>query len=144
MNQRAIIASLIMVATIFSAAARAHHSGAAYGAAPIVLKTATFKSLVWANPHIVMRFETRNEKGQLVTWNIESGSPSALTRMGWQRNSLKAGDAVMISVFAARNGAPVGRLEKLTFPDGKELRDSAGTEGSAGAKTYSSPSAPRQ
>ena len=87
---------------------------------------------MWANPHTVLTFEVKDAKGVFATWNAESGSPSALTRMGWNRNSLKAGDAVTIELFPARNGARVGRLAKVILADGSELRDSQGTEGSVG------------
>ena len=74
----------------------------------------------------------KDAKGDVATGNAESGSPSALTRMGWTRNSLKSGDQVTIELFPARNGATLGRLAKVTLAGGKELRDSQGTEGSVG------------
>ena len=117
---------------VLAATASAHHSSAAYSNSTIVLKNATVRSLVWANPHTVLTFEVKDAKGAVTTWNAESGSPSALTRMGWTRNSVKAGDAVTVELFPAKNGAPVGRLARLTRADGSELKDSQGTEGSVG------------
>jgi len=40
---------------------------------------------------------------------------------GWSRRSLKEGDEVTVYVFAAKNGAKVGNLQKIVLPDGKEL-----------------------
>jgi hypothetical protein len=117
---------------IVAAAPSAHHSSAAYEDSRIVLKNATMKAMVWANPHTILTFEVKDAKGAVATWSAESGSPSALTRMGWNRNSVKAGDTVTIELFPARNGARVGRLSKVVLPDGRELRDSQGTEGSVG------------
>jgi hypothetical protein len=127
--------SILCGATIVAAAgatASAHHSAAAYDNTTVILSNATMKNLVWANPHTILTFEVKDAKGTVATWNAESGSPSALTRMGWTRNSLKAGDQVTIELFPARNGATVGRLAKVTLAGGKELRDSQGTEGSVG------------
>jgi hypothetical protein len=132
MQRKSILVIIVSVVVIMGAAASAHHSSAAYGNATIVLKDATIKSLVWANPHTVLTFEVKDAKGVAGTWNAESGSPSALTRMGWNRNSVKAGDRVTIELFPARNGAKVGRLSRVTLADGRELRDSQGTEGSVG------------
>lgn len=101
----------------------AHHSGAAYSGTLLTVKTATITNLVWANPHTIITFEV-NEGAAAGTWSIEAGSPSALTRMGWNRNSLRRADVVTIELYPARNGAKVGRLLRLTFPDGRELRDS--------------------
>lgn len=121
-----------LVIVLAGATAAAHHSAAAYDNATIVLKNATVRALVWANPHTILTFEVKDAKGAVATWNAESGSPSALTRMGWNRNSVKAGDAVTIELFPAKNGARVGRLSKVIRADGSELRDSQGTEGSVG------------
>jgi hypothetical protein len=126
-----LLCGATMVASA-GATASAHHSAAAYDNTTIVLGNATMKNLVWANPHTILTFEVKDANGTAATWTAESGSPSALTRMGWTRNSLKAGDQVTIELFPARNGAKVGRLAKVTLAGGKELRDSQGTEGSVG------------
>jgi hypothetical protein len=36
---------------------------------------------------------------------------------------VKAGDVVTIELYPAKNGARVGRLRKVIFSDGRELRD---------------------
>ena len=125
---------LLCVVTVVAvdATVSAHHSAAAYDNATIVLSNATMKNMVWANPHTILTFDVKDANGAVATWNAESGSPSALTRMGWNRNSLKAGDQVTIELFPARNGAKVGRLARVILAGGKELRDSQGTEGSVG------------
>jgi hypothetical protein len=101
----------------------AHHSGAAYSGTLLTVKAATITNLVWANPHTIISFEVK-EGDAAGTWSIEAGSPSALTRMGWNRNSLRREDVVAIELYPARNGAKVGRLLRLRFADGRELRDS--------------------
>ena len=132
MKRTFILMCLVTIVAAMGAAASAHHSAAAYDNTTIVLNNATMRNMVWANPHTILTFEVKDAGGAVATWNAESGSPSALTRMGWNRNSLKAGDAVTIELFPARNGAKVGRLAKVTLADGTQLRDSQGTEGSVG------------
>ena len=132
MTRTSILLCLAVVVAALGLTASAHHSAAAYDNATIVLGNATMKNLVWANPHTILTFDVKDASGTVMTWNAESGSPSALTRMGWTRTSLKAGDQVTIELFPARNGARVGRLAKVTLAGGKELRDSQGTEGSVG------------
>ena len=102
----------------------AHHSTAAYADKTITLKNAVVKKLVWSNPHTILSFDVKDARGKVTTWGVESGSPSALSRVGWNRNSLKAGDTITVEIFAARNGAPVGRLAKVVLPGGAELLDS--------------------
>lgn len=126
MNHQGLLCVAAMLATL-GAAVPAHHSDAAYETRSIVLKSATMTSVVWANPHTLLTFTVQDTSGRVTTWTAESGSPSALTRMGWNRNSLRAGDTVAIELFPARNGAKVGRLAKVILPDGRELLDSLST-----------------
>jgi hypothetical protein len=101
----------------------AHHSTAAYDTKSITLKNATVKRVVWANPHCVVWFDV-NDRGKIATWGAEAGSPSALTRVGWHRTSLKPGDVMSVEIFPARNGATVARLGRIVLADGRELLDS--------------------
>ena len=103
MKKRFMLGCFVIV--LAATRASAHHSAAVYTNATIVLKNATVRSLVWANPHTVLTFEVKDAKGAVATWNAESGSPSALTRMGWTRNSVKAGDPVTSSC-SQRKTAP--------------------------------------
>lgn len=138
MKRKSILLGFVSIVAAMGATTSAHHSAAAYDNATIVLKSATIKSMVWANPHTILTFDVKDAKGDVATWNAESGSPSALTRMGWNRNSVKAGDPVTVELFPAKNGARVGRLAKVILADGRELRDSLGTEGSVGKPVPSS------
>ena len=79
--------------------AQAPHSTAAYDTMTITLKNAIVKRLVWANPHCVLWFDVKDDRGRVTTWGIESGSPSALSRVGWHRNSLKPGDAIAVEIL---------------------------------------------
>jgi len=103
---------------------RAHHSTVAYTEKSIVLRDATIAKVLWANPHIVLTFKVRATDGKVSDWNVETGSPGSVARVGWNRNSVKSGDKVTIELYPARNGANVGRLKKVVFPDGRELLDS--------------------
>ena len=132
MKRKSVLVFVVALVVGIGATASAHHSAAAYNNATIVLNNATVKNVTWANPHTIVTFEVKDASGAVASWNAESGSPSALTRMGWNRNSLKAGDAITVELFPARNGARVGRLANVVLAVGKELRDSQGTEGSVG------------
>lgn len=120
---RIVIGSLVLAAATGSGAL-AHHSTAAYDTKTITLKNAIVKRFVWANPHSVIWFDVKDGRGRVTTWGAESGSPSALSRVGWTRTSLKPGDAIAVELFPAKNGAHVARLARVVLPDGKELLDS--------------------
>ena len=114
----------LVTALAMGAALSAHHSAAVYETTTIVLGSSTMTGVVWANPHTILTFDVKDASGNLTTWRTESGSPSSLSRIGWNRNSVRAGDSVTVELYPARNGAPLGRLAKVVFPDGRELLDS--------------------
>jgi hypothetical protein len=116
--------AVVTLVLALNTAALAHHSTAAYENKTITVKNAIVKRVVWANPHCVLWFDVKDDRGRVTTWGAESGSPSALTRVGWSRNSLKPGDAIAVELFPAKNGAHVARLARVILPDGKELLDS--------------------
>jgi len=99
----------------------AHHSDVAYQRTAIELKTATIVKVAWINPHAIISCDVKDDTGQVSRWTLEMGSPSAMTRVGWDKNSLSAGDVVKIDVNPAKNGTKFGRLLRVTRPDGKTL-----------------------
>jgi hypothetical protein len=102
----------------------AHHGAAAYVDKIVVLKDATVTKFVWANPHSIVLFDAKDDSGNITHWAGEAGSPSAIGLLGWNRNSLKAGDVITVYIFPAKSGNPVGRLNKVVLSDGTTLRDS--------------------
>jgi Family of unknown function (DUF6152) len=103
----------------------AHHGAAAYDMSkPLVLKEAVVTRYIWANPHTLVFFDAKDDKGGTTHWSVELGSPSAIALMGWNRTSLKPGDVVTVYMFPAKNGNPVGRINKIVLADGTLLRDS--------------------
>jgi hypothetical protein len=107
-----------------TAALVAHHSTAAYDTKTIALENAVVTRFVWANPHSVLWVEVKDGRGRVARWGAETGSPSALSRIGWSRSSVAPGDVILVELFPAKNGAHVGRLARIVLPNGKELLDS--------------------
>jgi hypothetical protein len=102
----------------------AHHGAAAYVDKIEVMKDATVAKFVWANPHSIILFDVKDDKGNVTHWAAEAGSPSAIGLLGWNRNSLKSGDVITVYLYPAKSGNPVGRLNKVVLGDGSTLRDS--------------------
>jgi hypothetical protein len=103
----------------------AHHGSAAYKTdAVVVLKEATVTRFVWANPHAVLMFDVKDDKGNVSHWAGEAGSPSAIRLHGWTKNSLRPGDVVTVQLYPSKFNSTVGRIEKIMLADGTTLRDS--------------------
>ena len=115
-------ATLAVVFSLFVATAPgfAHHSDVAYQKTAIELKTVTIVKVAWINPHAVITCDVKDAAG-VSRWTLEMGSPSAMTRVGWDRNSLSPGDEVKIDINPAKNGTHFGRLLRVTKTDGKTL-----------------------
>src|SRR5215475_9637201 len=116
-------ATFAVVMTFFITAVPgfAHHSDVAYERTAIELKTATIVKVAWINPHGIVSCDVKDDAGKVSRWTLEMGSPSAMARVGWDRNSLVPGEVVKIDVNPARNGTTVGRLLQVTKTNGKTL-----------------------
>ena len=104
----------------------AHHGNAAYDTAKAtVLKGATVTKFVWGNPHTFLMVDVKDDKGNVVHWAGEAGSPSSLSLLGWSKDSVQPGDVITLYIYQSKTGRPVGRLNKIVLSDGTELKDSA-------------------
>jgi uncharacterized protein DUF6152 len=104
----------------------AHHGNVAYDTSKaVVLKGATVTKFVWANPHTFIMFDVKDDKGNVLHWSGEAGSPSALRLLGWSQSSIAPGDTITVYIYQSKTGNPVGRLNKIVLADGTELKDSA-------------------
>ena len=121
-----LIAGLAVV-LVFWGAAFAHHGNSAYDETARVPIKGVVTEFVWVNPHSQIYLDVKDKAGNIVHWAIETNSPGILSRAGWTRRSLKAGDEVTIILCPAKNSAPVAYIgsgdpgTKVIFADGREL-----------------------
>lgn len=95
--------ALALAAAAIVIPARAHHSFAAeYDAAKPIALTGTVTKLDWVNPHAWLYLSVEAASGESKVWAVELGSPNALLRQGWTRNSLNAGDRVTVTDHLAK------------------------------------------
>lgn len=135
MKTKLIALSLVVGVLAVSIPALAHHGNAAYEGNLTEIKNATVTKLVWANPHTLVLFDVKDDKGEIVHWNAELGSPSALANVGWNKASLMPGDVITIFIHQAKTKNPVGRIQYIVLPDGSKLTDSGGAgEGGDGQR----------
>ena len=103
--------------------ALAHHGNAAYADKFLELKQATVTKFMWSNPHSLLYFDVKDEKGNVAHWVGETGSPSALALVGWSKTSVQPGDVIAVFIYPSKSGSPAGRLNKIVFADGTTLHD---------------------
>jgi Family of unknown function (DUF6152) len=103
----------------------AHHGSASYKTDNVVvMKQATVTKFLWANPHTILLFDVKDDKGNISHWAGEAGSPSAVRLLGWNKNSLQPGDVITVHLFPSKFESHVGRLDRVVLADGTMLKDS--------------------
>lgn len=99
----------------------AHHGGNLYDTSKPVELKATITKFEWGTPHNQIYFDVKTEKGELQHWVGSTEPAGVMLERGWTRRSLVAGENVTVFIFAARNGATVGNIQKILKADGKQL-----------------------
>jgi hypothetical protein len=124
------MAAAAAVALAAAGPAPAHHSFAMYEPTKTLTFKGTVKSFQWTNPHVVVWVVVQPEGGGAAEeWSFETTSPGVLTRNGWTRQSLKAGDRVSVTFSPLRDGSHGGGLNSVTLLDtGQKLVPSFGKE----------------
>ena len=112
---KTVILSAAVLSALLANGASAHHSFAMFDNQQEKTLTGTIKEVQWTNPHIWVQVMVKDTAtAQDVEWSIEGGSPNNLARKGWSRNSMKAGDKVVVVIHPLKNGDNGGSLVKVT------------------------------
>jgi hypothetical protein len=108
----AALALTALVALTSAGAALAHHSFAMYDGTKVVTLKGAVKSFQWTNPHVIVwLMGAPTTGGAPQVWTVELTSPGNLTRIGWTRKSLNAGDEVEVQINPLRDGQPGGSFK---------------------------------
>jgi hypothetical protein len=73
------------------------------------------------NPHSWIHLDVKSPDGKVINWMIEGGSPNALFRLGFTKESLLPGTEIVVEGYQAKDGANRAVGKDLTFADGKRL-----------------------
>lgn len=96
--------------------ADAHHSFAMFDPAHARTLRGTVREFRWVNPHVSLFVLADGANGgPPELWAVELTSPGNLTRLGWTRRSLKAGDRVLVEINPLRDGQRGGGFRRATL-----------------------------
>ena len=116
MNQKLLSVFVIAVGLlIVSVPVIAHHGVAGYDLTKVVTLHGTVTKFDWSNPHGVIQLEAKDANGEVQNWTLELAAPAHMSRAGWTKNSMKAGDEITAETHPAQSGAPVGISSTVTF-----------------------------
>ena len=111
--------------------ALAHHSFAAeFDITKPVTLAGKVTKIEWTNPHAYLFIDVQDPRtGTVTNWEIEMGSPNGLTRLGWTRNLLKAGDAVTVEGSLGRNKSNLANARSVVMTETGKKLGAASSEG---------------
>jgi hypothetical protein len=87
---------------------------------PVKLRGTVVK-VEMVNPHSWVYIDVKNPDGTTTQWMVEGGSPNALVRHGFTKNSLPKGTEVIFEGFQAKDGSNRANGRDITLADGKKL-----------------------
>ena len=116
---RHLIALVVTVALCAGAGpVLAHHGTAAFDLGKVVTVKGTVTSFDFSNPHCLVHFDVKNDKGETEQWQAELTAPTKLARGGWSRRTLKAGDTVTVSGPVSKSANHTIWTQKFIGPEG--------------------------
>jgi len=111
----------VLVFSLFSTSALAHHSAAQFDFRNTVLVTGTVEEVRFANPHMRLILEVTDDVRGTRDIEFEGHSRNNMRRQGLMPNMFKVGDTVTIRIAPMRNGEDGGYVTALRTPDGEEI-----------------------
>jgi hypothetical protein len=108
-----IVGAIFGLGVLIPGALLAHHGSAIYDETKAVTMKGTVTEWVWSNPHCLLEFDVKDDKGNSMHWVAEVSNPPDMTARGWSRKMFKAGDEVTVTMIVAKNGEPIGRIARI-------------------------------
>jgi hypothetical protein len=122
MDRKLLACFVVVIGVLITAGtAFAHHgTNVSYDPEKSVTLSGTVSKFVWANPHGQLHWDVKDAAGKVTTWGGELHSIALLTRSGWNKNIIKAGDTVTVTGHPSRAGTPFMVVTSVKLGNGKE------------------------
>jgi hypothetical protein len=117
---RLFVVGLALLCTAMPAGAH-HGFSSEYDEKKPVTLTGVVTKLEWTNPHARFYIDVKDANGKVSTWNFELASLNSLRRNGWTQFTLKVGDIVTATGYAALSGVPMANASAVRLADGTRL-----------------------
>jgi hypothetical protein len=81
----------------------------------------TVAQMEWSNPHCWLFVQVGTAGGGLKGYGFEMTSVGEMTRRGWKRNAVKAGDKIKVRYHPLRDGRTGGLMMAVITADGRPI-----------------------
>ena len=125
----------LVVVAVAAVPVAAHHSFAAEfdAAQPVTIRGKVTK-ISWTNPHVWVYLNVADEKtGKIENWGFEMGAPQQVRARGWDRDTLKTGDELVVDGSKARDGSLRMNARNVTWAKTGVKLGAASSEGAPAA-----------
>lgn len=116
-----LLAMTCSAAVLQSSPAAAHHSYAMFDRDKEVSSDAVVRTWEFSSPHATLWVYINDASGAPKLWGLEAPGPAQLVRSGWDKETVKPGDRVKVTINPLRDGRNGGSLVKLTLADGRSM-----------------------
>ena len=121
MTKRLVIGLAMALGLLVSVPLFAHHGNASFATDKTLTLKGTVTRWIYASPHLLLMLDVKGDNGEIAHWVVESQSPTVMYPSGYRKDSFKPGDEVTVTVSAAKNGKPIGRILEAITADGTKL-----------------------
>jgi hypothetical protein len=115
----------VIVATLLGNAATApvaaHHSFGLYDMTKSVEIDGTVTQMEWSNPHCWLFVRVGAAGSADTTYGFEMTSVGEMTRRGWRKTAVKAGDQVKVKFHPMRDGRTGGLMMSVMTAEGHTI-----------------------
>jgi hypothetical protein len=112
---RTLIAAIIAVVATTPLVAH-HRADAGYDTKHRVTLKGTVTEVEWRNPHVILHLDAKSGDGSVAMWDVQTLGPILLMRLGLNQDSIKAGDAINMTVCVAKDGTMKAVTRAIELP----------------------------
>lgn len=98
----------------------AHHSWPVDNSREVTVK-GTVTGYTWANPHVMIGLDVKDDSGRIAKWNVGGPSLARMAGNGWNKDTLKMGEVITATGYRFSDGSNILRLQNVVMADGKEM-----------------------
>ena len=122
MKTRRLTACFVILGALATVPLIAHHgTSITYEMDKMVTVTGTVTEFDFSYPHPALFMDVKDDKGKVMKWGAEFlPTPAALKALGWNRETIKFGDAVILGCHPSKTGNPVCAVQTITI-NGKAM-----------------------